>query len=125
VTDDRGSAALTALAVGLVVLSLVLPLVVAVAEVLLVADRARTAAEASALAALAGSALAGGRGEPDRGAAAEVAEANGGRLVEIEVDRWPTAVQVEVAVPLAGPAARIREEIGARAAARLVPPDDG
>lgn len=121
--QEAGAIALTVTFVVLAALSVVLPLVLGATGVLLAGGRARTAADAAALAAMAGSPLVGGAGDPDRDGAAAVARANGAELVAVDADGWPLAVVVEVAIQPSGPLGAQLPALTVAAAARAVPPD--
>ena len=100
---------------ALVATVVALALVFVAGSVGVAAARARTAADATALAAMAESPLAGGGGAPER-AAARVAAENGGPLVAVDLDDWPLGIAVEVAAQPLLPVVR------ARAAAAVRPP---
>lgn len=119
---DGGAAALTGLLAVALSLLTVLPILTAVGDASHAGARATTAADAAALAVLAGSPLAGGDGPPDLVAGHRMAEANGARLVDVDLDRWPTGVAVRVVAGPRGPVARLVPRLHARAAAELVPP---
>lgn len=119
---ERGAAALTGLLAVVLSLLAVLPVLTAVGDAAAAGARATTAADAAALAVLAGSALAGGEGAPDLLAGRRIAEANGARLVDVDLGGWPTGVAVRVAAEPRGPVARLVPALAARADARLAPP---
>ncbi|MGH8887138.1 MAG: hypothetical protein ACRDYX_18595 [Egibacteraceae bacterium] len=94
---DGGAVGLLTVIGGLVVAALALAVILTAAGVGVVAARARTAADAAALAAMAASPVFSGGGRPEH-EAARVASANGARLVEVDVAGWPLRVRVTVEV---------------------------
>jgi hypothetical protein len=122
VTRDDGAAALLLLGVLLLGLALTFPLALGMGAAVHATGRAAAAADLTALAVIAGSALAGGGGVPDQAAGQAVAQANGADLVTVDDAGWPTAVTVTVRVPVTGPLAHLRRSVQATATAHLVPP---
>lgn len=119
---DGGAAALTSLLVSLVGFALVVPLVLVAADVAVAGTRARTAAEAAALAVMRGSPLLGGDGRPDTAAGDDLARQNGGTVTAVDLTAWPLGVVVETTSPATGPFARLVGPQEGRAASRVVPP---
>ena len=96
--DDGAIAVVTMLALVLFTTG-VLAGLAAAADLSLAAARARTAADAAALAGMAASPLvAVGTGDTPGEAARIVARANGARLVAEDTDRWPLRYRVTVEV---------------------------
>ncbi|MBW3602433.1 MAG: hypothetical protein KY434_07030 [Actinobacteria bacterium] len=134
---DRGSqaggAGLLAVLSASVSLALGLAAVTAVCDLGVTAGRARAAADAVALAAMAASPLAGGDGDP-HAAARRLAAANDAHVTAVErsgnalgtvtgIRDWPFAVTVEAAVtPRTHLVRAIVPAVPARAAARVEPP---
>jgi len=127
--DEHGSVALLVLAGGVVLLSTGLLVLSVVTDVGVAAARARTAADAAALAAVGTAPLLGGNGDACA-AARRTAEANGAEVLRCMLGEATTggspqpAAQVEVEVPPAGSLARaVVPAVPARAAAALRPRD--
>lgn len=126
---ERGSVALLVLAGGITLLAAALFVLSVVADIGVTAARARTAADAAALAAVGTAPLLGGDGSACT-AAREVAEANGAEVVRCELGEASSGgqpnpgVRVEVETRPTSPIARtLVAAIPARAAAALRPRD--
>lgn len=131
--DQTGGAGLLAVLSATVSLALALVAVTAVCDFGATAARARVAADAAALAAMAASPLAGGHGDPDA-AARRLAGANDAKVTAVErspgtlgevpgTAGWPFAVTVEAAaIPRTGLVHAVVPAVVARAAARVEPP---
>lgn len=127
--NDRGSIALLVLAGGVTLLAAGLLILSVFTDVGVTAARARTAADAAALAAVATNPLLGGDGDACA-AARHTAQANGAEVLHCRLGgegphpNPQPAVQVEVEVAPAGPLARaLVRALPARAAAALRPRD--
>lgn len=130
---QAGSAGLLAVMSATVSLALALVTVSAVCDLGVTAGRARVAADAAALAAMAASPLAGGDGDPD-GAARRLAAANDATVTAVErspqtlgevpgMAGWPFAVTVEtIVIPRTSLVRAVVPAVAARAAARVEPP---
>jgi hypothetical protein len=98
-TADRGSAGLTLILGAVLMVTVALAGVTAVADLALTSARARSAADAAALAAVATSPLAGGgAGADPRAEAQRLAAANRADIVELAPHGWPLRYGVTVAV---------------------------
>jgi intracellular sulfur oxidation DsrE/DsrF family protein len=105
-SDDRGAVGLLTMVSALMVTTLALAVVLTAAAVGVTAAQARTAADAAALAAMGASPLVGGNSTPER-EAERVAAANGATIVNLDTNRWPSQVTVEIQIqppPLLRPA---------------------
>lgn len=97
--DDRGAAGLTVILGAVLVATVGLAGVIAVADLAVTSARARTAADAAALAAVSASPLAGGASGADPAAQArQLAAANRARIVDLQDRGWPLRYGVTVAV---------------------------
>ena len=121
--DDSGFVAIWLAVAVLLVLGGAWLLVVVATDVHAAAARARTAADAAALAGMAESPIAGGSGDP-AGAARNLAAANGGTVVELDRDGWPFRFAVTVRVAFRAPLLRrlAPDAVIAEAAAGVRPP---
>jgi hypothetical protein len=125
---DRGAAALLATGVGLCLAALLCTVVPAATGLAVAGLRARSAADATALAALAASPLAGPVRGPAvgvdgaRAAADAVARANGAVLVGLDLGGWPVTAAATVSVHAAGGLGSLVPPVTATSAARLDPP---
>lgn len=107
---ERGAVALTAVLSALLLTAGAAAALSAVGDLASAVARARTAADAAALAGAGASPLVTPGGGDPRRAAAEVAAANGGRLIGVDDDAWPLGYAVTVEVQ---PATRwIRRIVG-------------
>lgn len=132
-SGQGGGAGLLSVLSATVSLTLALVAVTAVCDLGATAGRARVAADAAALAAMAASPLAGGDGDPDA-AARRLAGVNDARVTAVErtphslgeipgMAGWPFAVTVEaVVVPRTGLVRAVVPAVAARAAARVQAP---
>lgn len=119
--DERGAVALLLLLGAVLIAVLGLAAIVAATDLADATARASTAADAAALAAAAHSPLVGGEDTP-RPAAVALAEANRAELRAVNVDRWPYAVEVTVAVtPRNDLVAAVRGAVSVTATAAVVP----
>lgn len=120
---EQGAAALLTAGVGLLVATLLCAALPTAAGLAVTGIRARAAADAVALAVLAGSPLAA---PPDRpvqpDVAHRVAGANGAVLLAVDRSGWPTAVVATVEVPAPGPLGGLVPSVRASGSARLEPP---
>jgi hypothetical protein len=129
VTGERGAAGLTMVLATVLMVTVGLTVVTAVADLALTSARARAAADAAALAAVTVSPLAGGGVAPDWGRAADprtvaerLARANHGELVGVQPDGWPLRYGVTVVVePVTGWVRRLVGPVQAGAVAGLRP----
>lgn len=98
-TRERGAAGLIMVLATVLVLLVGLAAITAIADLAVTSARARVAADAAALAAVATSPLAGGGIRPDpRSQAQRLAAANHAELVDVQPSGWPLRYGVTVAV---------------------------
>lgn len=119
--SDNGGVGLTVVGAGLAFWWVGLVLLGCVVDLGVASARARTAADAAALAAMSTSPLVGGDGQPD-GPASALARANGAEIVSTDRSQWPLQIAVEVRVaPTVALVRRVVGPVRARAAAIAVP----